>query len=117
MFFNFLLSKFGQLEKQRLYGAPRSTYQVFFLANPGSPTSHFIHVAVKVFMCNNDMYKSLKTAGIWVRIDNTMSVIGCKQDTGSRHSVPVSTLQLFKLSKYHESYREVSQKPKQYKLV
>lgn len=56
-------------------------------------------MTVKLFMCNNDKYKSLETTGIWVRFNNVMSVIGCKQDTGSRHSVPVSSLQLFKLSK------------------
>lgn len=71
----------------------------FSVANPASPVSHFTHVAVKLLMCNNDMYKSLETVEIWVRIYNTMSVTGCKQDSGSRHGVPVSTWQIFKLSK------------------
>lgn len=80
----------------------------FLLANPGSPIRHFIHVAVKLLMCNNDMYKSLETVGIWVRINNVVSVIGSKQDTGSRHSVPVSTLQLFELSKKKKKVTEKS---------
>lgn len=59
------------------------------------------------------MYKTLETAGIWVCINNLMSVIGCKRNTGIRHSVPVCTLELFKLSETakYERYRVVSQKP------
>lgn len=48
------------------------------------------------------MYKTLETAGIWVCINNLMSVIGCTQNTGIRHSVPV--------------YRVVSQKPNRSKV-
>lgn len=70
----------------------------FSVANPDSPVSHFTHVAVKLLMWNNDMYKSLETVEIWGRIRNMMSVIGCKQDTGSRHRGPVSTRRSFKLS-------------------
>ncbi|TNN53832.1 hypothetical protein EYF80_035977 [Liparis tanakae] len=49
-------------------------------SHPGSPVSLRSHVAVKLFVCFNDIGKSLETPGTWACIRNAMSIIGCKQD-------------------------------------
>lgn len=79
-----------------------------FLADPGSPavsTTSYIWLS----NYNNDAHKSLEPAGIWVRINNMMSVIGCKRDTSSRQCVCLFS-KAFQTVKRFQNVTEVTAK-------